>query len=445
MGIILFTTHRINSGMKIKFLICLYCLLCLFASSANSQDTSEYFNPAFLRYENHIYIPSIKTVILEKAGTPLSAPVIQLNSDEKLQLSFDELDADIRDFSYRWIHCDANWQPSSLSESDYIDGFFTDHIVNFKHSFNTFQEFYHYSLEFPNAQMRPTVSGNYLLVVFENSEPDFPLITYRFWVIENLCEIQPNIHRATDIAVRNSHQEVDFKILTGSLKVVNPYSDIKVSVVQNNRWDAAITNLKPLFVLDGTLDYNYEDGNLFEGGSEFRNFDLRSVRFLTQFTESIEQDNITHLYSVFLKPDLRKSTQRYAHDDDINGKFLIKVYEGRDGNLEGDYVKVKFRLPVLEEADSGNIYLFGQFTNWNIVPWARMIFNDETSSYEQTIVLKQGYYNYEYLLLPVNSACGRIAETEGNHFETANSYSFYVYWRELGARYDRLVGYRIAE
>jgi len=430
--------------INFRFIFLWIAILLLVSSFVRAQDSIDYYNSTFLRYEDHIYKPNIHTVILEHAGAPLSNPVIQLNSDEKLFLSFDELEEDASDFSYRWIHCTSDWSPSTLlSENDFIDGFYTDHIVSYRHSFNSTQHYYHYSLEFPNAQMRPIISGNYLLVIFKNDSTDVPLITKRFWVVDSKVEIQSFIHRATEIALRNTHHEIDFKLKLNTIKVANPYSDIKVTIVQNNRWDAALTNLKPKFALDGELDYDYEEGNLLDAGNEFRNFDIRTTRFQTQYVEQINKDSITHLYSFILKPDTRKSTQRYSTEEDINGRYLIKIYDDSDGDIEGDYVKVKFRLPVLNEVDSGSIYIFGQLTDWGLLPSARMKYNEITHSYEQTISLKQGYYNYEYIYSPTVKSPSIIADTEGNHYETENEYAFFVYYKDVASRYDHLVGYRM--
>ena len=140
---------------------------------------------------------------------------------------------------------------------------------------------------------------------------------------------------------------------------------------------------------------------------------------------------------------MRRSTQRYSTEDDINGRYLIKIYDDRDGDLEGDYVNVSFQLPVLEEADSGSFYIFGQLTNWNLEPWAKMKYNEETHQYEQTITVKQGYYNYEYIFQPMIKLPSDIAETEGSHYETENDYAFFVYYKDIAARYDHLVGYRL--
>lgn len=422
----------------------IYLLTTIIFASTNAQE-ADYFEPSFLRFENHIYKESIKTPIFERLGLSLSDPVLQLGTTDVLQLSFDDLSEDATDYGYRLIHCTKDWQPSVLSENDFTGGFFTGIISKYRPSFNTTHSYFHYTLDFPNDQMQVLLSGNYLMVVFENAEPEKIVLTQRFLVVENLVNIETNIHRATDVSLRNSHQEVDVKLNTSGLNISNPYSDISLVILQNNSWLSAITNLKPRFVLDNELDYNYEEGNLFQGGSEFRTFDIRTMRFLTQFIEGIAYDSSTNENKVILKPAARKGTQRYTSEDDINGKFLIKIYEDRNSEVEADYLKVRFTLPVLEPYLNGKIYLYGQLTNWNVSPEGKMEFDDDNSLYFKELLLKQGYYNYEYLFVPDSTGKPEIADTEGQHFETRNDYSVLVYYREPGGRFDRLVGYRKAE
>jgi hypothetical protein len=429
--------------MKI-FLWILVLLISIVPASTNAQE-NDYFDPTFLRYENHIYKESIKTPIIERLGYALSDAVLQLGTGDILQLSFDDLSEDATDYGYRIVHCTKDWQPSILSENDYIGGFFTGIISKYRPSFNTTYSYFHYTLDFPNEQMQVLLSGNYLMVVFENAEPDKIVLTQRFLVVENLVSIECNIHRATDVSLRNSHQEVDVKLNTGGLNISNPYSSVELVILQNNSWPMAIKNLKPRFVLDNELDYNYEEDNVFQGGSEFRSFDIRTMRFLTQFIEGVAYDSSTNTNKVILKPAIRKGIQRYTSEDDINGKFLIKIYEDRNSEVEADYVKVRFTLPVLEPYLNGKFYLYGQLTNWNISPEGKMEYDDDNSLYFKELLLKQGYYNYQYIFIPDSTGKPEIAETEGQHFETRNDYSILVYFREPGGRYDRLVGYRKAE
>jgi hypothetical protein len=427
-----------------KLLWILIFFATIIPASTNAQE-SDYYNSSFLRYENHIYKESIKTPILERLGFSLSDPVLQLGNTDVLQLSFDDLSEDAADYGYRIIHCTKDWQPSVLSENDYTDGFYTGIISKYRPSFNTTHSYFHYTLDFPNEQMKVLLSGNYLMVVFENAEPDKIVLTQRFLVVENLVNIESNIHRATDVALRNSHQEVDVKLNTGGLNINNPYSSVQLVIIQNNLWSTAITNLKPRFVLDNELDYNYDDENIFQGGSEFRTFDIRTMRFLTQFIEKVDYDSSTNNNKVILKPAIRRGTQRYSSEDDINGRFLIKIYEDRNSEVEADYVKVRFSLPVLEPYLNGKFYLFGQLTNWNIGIEGKMEYDYDNSLYFKELLLKQGYYNYQYMFVPDSTGKPEIADTEGQHFETRNDYTILVYFREPGGRFDRIVGYRKTE
>jgi hypothetical protein len=426
-----------------RLCLLLWILVVAPALPALAQD-DDYYNPAVLRMEDRVYSPLLKTPILERQGESLSHPVIMLKSNEQLHLRFDWMEEEIKDFSYRIVHCDPEWKPSVLSETDYMEGFFTDHIITYTHSMNTLMPYWHYELILPNAQMKPLISGNYILLVFETAEPDSILLSRRFYVAENNAEIITQIHRPINIEFRNTHQEIDFKINLHALPVINPYTDVKVVITQNNNWEQRLTGLKPLFAANNILDYNYDDGNLLEGGSEFRNFDTRTTRFLTQNMQAFGNDSLSGWWQALLKPDLRRATQRYSSDEDLNGKFLVRIYEGRDGNTEGDYLKVIFRLKAPEDFTDGVVYLNGQFSDWQLRPEYRMNPVADSGYFEQMVYLKQGYYNYEYVVMEKEGRKVSRLETEGSHFETRNDYFFYVYWREPGGRYDRLVAYRQA-
>lgn len=423
--------------MKKWFLV---CLLFVFAfKTANSQE-SDYFKDNRLRYENHVYRENIKTVILELENNPMSDPIIELKSDNRLHLSFDDLDAESKDYAYKFFHCDVNWNLSPIDETEFLSGFYTERITSFKPSFNTLQSYYHFSAVFPTSQMQFTKSGNYVMMVYENNNTDQPIITQRFQIVETLVSIIPNLHRATVVAQRNTSQEIDFNIRYNSYPIQSPFSELTVVIKQNNRWDNAVSSLKPLFLKDKELEYNYEEENVFNGGNEFRNFDARTTRFQTQFVKKIEQDsaNIFHLY---LKDDFSQSSKRYAIEDDINGRYLIKVYDGTDNETEADYVHVHFRLKSDDVMPNGSYYIYGALTHWNFEPASKLIYNYDEQAYEATLYLKQGYYNYQYVFLEDGKKTADETVIEGNHFETENDYSMMVYQLLPGSRYQRLIGY----
>ena len=409
-------------------------------STGEEVYSDDYFKKDYLRYENYIYKKNIKTVMLHRAGQELSEPVIELGTHEKLILSFDDLDADVKTYSYTIIHCDAEWTPSRLIPSQYTNGFNEESLTDHRFSYNSIQRYTHWELVFPTNDLRPVVSGNFILKIYQNYQPDDIVLTQRFMVVDPRIAIEGTVKRPTIAQYRNSMQEVDFIIHHENYLIDNPYGDIKVIVMKNDRWDSAITGLKPLFVRNDELIYNYEQENLFNGGNEYRLFDTRSVRFHSEAIQDIIYDSL--MYRVLLFPDEPRSSKRYFSQQDINGRFVIRKQEGRNAELEAEYTMVRFRLLYDEPLVNGNVYVFGGLTNWNYGPESLMKYNFEERAYETSLYLKQGYYNYEYAFVKDGSDVADATFIEGNHFETENNYTIYVYHRPIGGQYDQLIGMR---
>ncbi|MFM7823739.1 MAG: DUF5103 domain-containing protein, partial [Bacteroidota bacterium] len=305
-----------------------YCLIFLLLAKclpAVAQE-SDYYTENYRRYEDFVYVENIKSVVFEQAGLRLSEPILQIGSDEMLLLKFDDLYADNKYYSYTLIHCNADWTPSNLLQSDYLQGFTEDRITDYKSSFNTIQSFTHYQLLIPGREVRPILSGNYLVKVYPEGEPDKPVITRRMMLVEPRTVIDAHVHQATTVQDRDSKQEVDFTISYQGLQVSNPFDDIKVVVKQNGRWDNAVTDLKPLFLKDNLLDYSYDGENSFNGGNEFRTFDTRTLRILTQNVKEILKGNDG--FTIVLMPAESRSFKRYSVENDINGRFLIRNQDG---------------------------------------------------------------------------------------------------------------------
>lgn len=421
-----------------RFVITIVCLMLYLTSSA--QNSSEYFNQNYFRYDNYIYRPNIKTVILENSQLPLSEPTIELNSGMQLMLKFDDLDGDYKDYWYTIIHCDAQWKPSDITRSTYLYSFYEDRIMDYSFSFNTLQPYTNYQLKFPNEQIKPMISGNYLLKVYLDNNPDSVAFTRRFLVYENLVDIQASVHAATSAEFRQQKQEVDFSIGTSRYPITNPFGDLKVKILQNFRWDNALDNLKPIFIKDDLLDYNYDEENTFNGGNEFRRFDIRSLKYETEFVQRIVMhDDGTDVY---LMPDKVRYYTRYSSDNDINGKFEIKNYSGSHPDRDADYAKVHFQLNYKDPVQDGNIYIAGDLTDWQYNNNTMMKYDEELKAYTGTLFLKQGYYNYEYMFVKDRTTYGDESWLEGNHYETENNYWILVYYRPQTVRYDKLIACR---
>ncbi len=405
----------------------------------SAQDTTDYYASGYLRYENFVYNKNIRTVVFEQANLRLSDPVIELNRPEKLILSFDDLEGDYKNYMYTLIHCDAAWNPSSLLQNEYLSGFTEDRIINYRTSFNTLQPYTHYEQEIPGREVLPILSGNYLVKVYIEGAPETPVLTRRMMVLHARATIEANVHRATIVNDMDRKQEVDFSIFHQGLQVVNPFEDIKVVIQQNSRWDNSIKGLRPLFLKDNELDYNYEEENTFNAGNEFRTFDTRTLRMQTQFVENILRTETG--YTVVLTTDLSRSFGRYVTENDINGKFLVKTQDGRDNDLEGEYASVKFTLKH-EILTNGNFYVFGALSDWKTTPENKMVYNDDEARYEALLFLKQGYYDYQYVFVPDGALIADETVVEGSHYETENEYNIFVYYRGTGTRYDALVAFK---
>jgi type 9 secretion system plug protein len=406
----------------------------------NAGDTSDYYHDNYLRYENYVYVNNIKTVTLEKYGLQLSDPVIGLNSGDQLVLTFDDLDGDVKNYSYTFIHCNADWTPSQVIISQYLHSFFDAPLTDYQYAFNTLQTYTHYKLIFPNENLSPALSGNYLLKIFLTEYPDSVILTRRWMQFDSKVQIDANVKRATVIEDRYSKQEIDFSVAYSTNFIQNPFSDIKITIMQNSRWDNTITNLKPLYLKDNLLDYNFDEENVFNGGNEFRNFDTRSLRFQTQFVKKIIEDSTG--YHVYVTNDESRSALVYSIWDDINGRFVNTIYDDRDGEIEGQYAYVHFKLLYPDPIQKGTPYIFGELTDWRLIKEGKLKYNYDQQAYETELYLKQGYYNYEYVV--VSDGSDKIDETiiEGNHFETENNYAIFVYHRPVGGRYDQLIGWK---
>jgi len=385
------------------------------------------------------HLESIHTVLLHPIGNELTEPIIHINSQEKLLLSFDDLDQTPKNLFYTLIHCDSKWQPSDLFKSEYLQGFDKEYIDNPQSSYNTIQYYSHYKTIIPSPNMTPIYSGNYIIHVYDEENPDKIILSKRMQILDNKVNVSGEVKRATDLDQRNYQHEIDFTINHSGFTINDPFNDIKVIISQNNRWDNALDYLQPNFVNNGQLIYDQEDFNLFDGGNEYRFFDIKSLRYLSERLANISFENDTNI--VTLRNDIKRSFQTYSSLRDINGKKLIKVQEGTNSEIEADYAKVKFTLPYDRKITHGDLYVFGHISDYNFLASHKMEFNTEAKRFEAEIYLKQGYYNYEYILKK-NDGENISRFIEGTHYETINDYFIYIYYRPLGSDYDQLIGYQ---
>ncbi|MGE0561125.1 MAG: DUF5103 domain-containing protein [Flavobacteriales bacterium] len=408
----------------------------------NIDSTEEYVKKNFIQNDDFTYNKNIKSVQFYNTNNVMSYPILTLGDPNKLKLSFDDFGLELKYYNYTIIHCNANWEKSELRQNQYLYNNFSDDIKNYKYSLNTDNQFIHYSIELPNEFINPTLTGNYILKVYDGYDTDNVIITKRFMVVDNKVEIISKVKEATNVAERFSRQEVDFSIDHKNIDIQNPYEQVKVVLMQNYRWDNAITGLKPRYVNGTLLDYNYDDQNVFDGSNEFRNFDIKSLMFQSINVKHMQFEQKDRRVHIYLVDDESRAYKRYLSAPDLNGNFLIKRDESiTDSDIEANYVKVHFSLKQYPQLKDGTVYIFGKLTDWKFKEEFKMKYDTLNNVYKQEVLLKQGYYNYMYCVVKDGAKNkGDLTTYEGSFFEAENDYTILVYYRNPTLFYDELIG-----
>ena len=366
----------------------------------------------------------------------LSLPIITLNSNDFVNISFDDLTHEYHRYCYKIEHCEADWQTSSaLFESDYIDGFVSGNTIDdVQESTNTVQLYTHYNISFPNNKCRPKISGNYRVTIYDENDEKHVVCRAYFMIVEPSMGVHLNITTNTDIDINGKHQQVEMAIDYGNNIVSNPQTQIKTVVMQNGRWDNAVINARPQYIKANGLQWIHCKDFIFDGGNEYRKFETLDVTHTTMGLESINWDG--HNYHAWIWTDEPRPS--YIYDKDANGAFLIRNSDNIDNDVNSDYIITHFRLKSPQTADP--IYINGFFTNDRFLPQYEMKWNEKNQQYEGELLLKQGYYSYQYLMMKPEGKLKPVP-SEGNFCQTENTYQALIYFKANGDRTDRLVGY----
>lgn len=400
-------------------------------------------NPLYAQFvwQDRVYSPIIKTVKLESMDSRMLVPILNINQSEGLLLSFDELSEETHRFEYTFIHCNSDWTESSLQYSDYIDGFETAMVGNFANSFNTLQRFVHYEQTIPSSMTRLSKSGNYILKVYVEGEPDNVVLTKRFLCIDRKAEVAAEVMQAREPALRTRCQETDVRVYANNDLFYNPNERVKVLIQQNGREDNK--RFLPLSENRGReLVYNFRQENIFDGGNVFRSFDFTSLRQRSNFIANI--DYIGGENIVRLREEVVKERSPFVEQADLKGAYYVRNDIDNNEALCSDYAWVYFYLPKPLSLE-GNYYAVGELSDWRFSQQNKFTFDNTLNKYVLRMLLKQGYYNYQILYIPNGYTVGSYKEVEGNHSETQNYYNIYVYYREPGNDYDSFIGFLRAE
>ncbi len=400
--------------------------------------------PGQSQLPDHIYHKNIRTVKLHKAGDIYSYPVLALNSNEQLELHFDDLDGDIKNYYYSYQLCNVDWTPSTVFTFDYIKGFQSNRISTYRNSSISFTRYTHYQAFFPDRNIIPTRSGNYLLKVFLNDDTSKLVFTKRFIIVDNKVSVAAQMSQPMGGQYFRTHQRVQVSISTAKARL-NTFTpqDLKVVVLQNYVWPTAVMIDRPTIYRGDYYEYNGDELS-FPAGKEWRWINLSSIRLMSDRMKDIVKGN--ERTDVYVKHDAERSQQIYVYYRDNNGLYSIENMDGNNPYWQGDYAYTHFTfVPPGNRAYIGkNIYLFGELTNYSLDDSSRMEFNADKGVYERTLLLKQGFYNYSYMTAPDKERTNQplaFESTEGNYQGTENTYMVLIYFRPFGARSDELVGY----
>ena len=391
------------------------------------------FTTTITAQRNEVISPDIATLQVRNVNQPLSMlPIIQLNSNEQIQISFDRFGHEYHRYTYKITHCEADWSPSTqLFSTDYLDGFQDNLLINqVQESVNTNVIYTHYTLNLPNDQCRITMSGNYKVEVYD--EEDNKLLTAYFMVVEPSMKVELTYTSNTDIDVNQAHQQVGMMLKFGNLMVTNPATQVKTVILQNARWDDARVNIQPQFISHDGLQWQHCRQFIFDAGNNYRKFECLSVDHPTMGIERINWDG--HNYQAYLWPDLPR--RNYVFDESGQGIFIIRNSDNNGNDYLSDYVYVNFTLQTDTSDDA--IYISGGLTNHRLSPQYKMKYDETQHLYTLSLLLKQGYYSYEYVKIKPDGTT-QILPSEGNFYQTKNHYQALVYFKGVNDRTDRLV------
>ncbi len=396
---------------------------------------------------DHVYKSNIKTVKLFKSGDMYSYPVIMLNSNEQLELHFDDMDADVKYYYYSFQLCNADWTPANIQLFDYIRGFTSNRITNYRHSSLAQTRYTHYQAVLPERNGAPSKAGNYLLKVFLNDDTSKLVFTKRMLIVNTKATVSAQVLQPFNTNYFQTHQRVQVNVSTaqGQINAFSP-QDLKVVVLQNNIWNNASLLDRPTVFRGNYYEYSDEENTTFQSGKEWRWIDLRSLRLMSDRMTKIVDNDTSNRVDVYVKPDGERRQQLYIYYRDFNGIYTVENRDNSNALWQSDYAWVHFTyVPPGNRAYEGkSVYLFGELTNYLQDDNSKMIFNEEKGVYEKALYLKQGYYNYSYVTLTDKKQPGVQAlyeNTEGNYWGTENSYMVLVYFRNFGARADELIGF----
>jgi hypothetical protein len=361
-------------------------------------------------------------------------PIFRLG--DSFQFVFDDLYGTEANYFYTITHCDYDWKPSQLAKQEYLNGFDNQRIQDYTNSLTTLQLYSHYRISFPNRLTQFRVSGNYMIKILDDDQN--VVFTKKFILYEDLVAVPMQVRRARNVAVVEKKHNIEFSIKSATINFQSPLQNVKVMLLQNGKFDTAITNIKPQFTIGNDLIYRYDKETQFWAGNEFLFFENKNILAANNTIARI--DTKGGLYNAYLYTSQARANSPYTFFPDINGNYVVKNIGRENSEIEADYAWIFFSLSAPSFYAKKSIYVNGMFNNFAIGEENKMEYNAEKGIYEKALLIKQGFTNFQYVIADSNGKIDEENAIDGNFFQTEDNYFTLVYYRENNQRFDRIIG-----
>ena len=393
---------------------------------------------SYSQVEKEIIPPyNFKTISFLQNGQNV-IPIFRLG--DSFQFVFDDLYGTEANYFYTITHCDYDWKPSQLAKQEYLNGFDDQRIQDYSNSLTTLQLYSHYKLTFPNRLTQFRVSGNYMIKILDDDKNI--VFTKKFILYEELVSVPMQVRRARNVAVVEKKHNIEFSIKSAIINFQSPLQNVKVMLLQNGKFETAITNIKPQFTIGNDLIYRYDKETQFWAGNEFLFFENKNILAANNTIAKI--DSKGGLYNAYLYTSQARANSPYTYYPDINGNYIVKNIGRENNEIEADYAWVFFSLSAPAFYEKKSIYVNGMFNNFAIGEENKMDYNAEKGIYEKALLIKQGFTNFQYVIADGNGKIDEENAIDGNFFQTEDNYFVLVYYKENNQRYDRIIGKGIA-
>ena len=403
----------------------LFLLSVCFSSILYSQEKE--VNPPF----------HIKTISFVQNGQNV-VPLFQLG--DSFQLQFDDLHGTEDNYYYKITHCDYDWKQSQLSINEYLVGFDNQRIQEYINSLNALQIYSHYRIPFPNKLTQLKVSGNYVISIL--NEDQEVVFARKFIVYEPLVSVPMQVKRARNVKDVDFKHNLDFAVRSNTITFQSPLQNVKVLLLQNGKFNNAISDIKPMYTVGNDLIYKYDRETQFWAGNEYLFFENKNIRGANNSIARIDTEG--GLYNCYLYTSNARAKNPYTYWPDINGNFSIKNISAENDEIEADYAWIYFTLSAPSFYQNKDIYITGMFNNHAITDENKMEYNEKKGIYEKALMIKQGFTNFIYTIADKSGKIDESNAIDGNFFQTENNYFAIVYYRENNQRYDRVIGKGVA-